>query len=622
MNSGRQYLINYSNSILIILLLNIVFYSPDCISQDQAKADSIEKIYNSNRKAKKDLEILKGLTINTTDPNKKLKFADELIAVAKQKDSITYIFTGLTQKGHARISQGDFSEALDIYFQAAGFARTKEEQALIKVTLGDVYSLTRNHDRSISYYNEAIEIFRNTGNLENLGSVLFNAADQYLKDDQIEKSILYLKEAEDIFKEIDYDLGLAYSLGTLGLAYARQGRNIEAEENLQQAIQSLEKVEDYAPICEFLNGMSDIYFEKKEDSIALEYAMLSRDLSKAYGFKNETSEANLRLSNIYESTGDTEEAFKYYKEYITYRDSTLNVEIAQNMSGLRADYEVSQKQAEIDLLAEKGKNQQLVVISIGVASFLICLLAFGLYRRNRFIKKTSSIIEKERNRSDKLLLNILPAETAKELKKNGRVKAKKFASVTVLFADFKRFTLVAEKLPPERLIKTIDYYFSQFDRIMEKYGIEKIKTIGDSYMAASGLPFPTHDHASRIIKAAFEMTEFVRETKEKSLFDDADFEVRIGLNSGPVVAGVVGIKKFAYDIWGDTVNIASRMESHSEIGKVNISENTYALVKDEFPCEYRGEVEVKNNRLLKMYYVERRKENMEQEDAKSMVGNS
>ncbi|WP_257710688.1 adenylate/guanylate cyclase domain-containing protein [Gramella sp. MT6] len=585
-----------------------------CVSQkDQNKADSLEVIYNNSREARKDLEILKDLAKNSMDPSKQLKYSNELLATAQEKNSHDYLFIGYLQKGHALTARGDYSEALENFFKAASVAENQSELGLIKITLGDIYSLTQNHDRAIKYYNEGIEIIRQSNDSIPLGSALFNAGDEYLKNKQVDKAIIYLKEAEEIFKGLKYDYGIAYCLGTLGLAYAQIGRNEEAEANIQQAIQFLEKYEDYSPICEFLSGMSDIYAEKGRDSTAIEFALLSRDLAKAYGFKNEIREANLRLSQIYENRGNLLEAYKYYKEYIVYKDSVMNVSTAQSMAGLRADYEVAQKQAEVDLLNVQRENQKLVVISIAIASFLVCLLAFGLYRRNRFIKRTSKIIEKERNRSDRLLLNILPEETARELKKNGRVKAKKFESVTVLFADFKRFTLVAERLPPERLIKTIDYYFSQFDRIMEKYGIEKIKTIGDSYMAASGLPFPTNDHASKMLKAAFEMTEFVKETKENSLFDDADFEVRIGINSGPVVAGVVGIKKFAYDIWGDTVNIAARMESHSEIRRINISENTYELIKDEFQCEYRGEVEVKNQRILKMYFVNGVKESIKKE---------
>jgi len=587
----------------IILVCTLSLLSMSSYSQDQTRADSIEKIYNSSNKAKQDLKVLKGLAENTIAPYMKLKFSEELLKVAKKKDSLSYLYTGYLQKGNALASRGDFSEALESYFEAASVAKNEKELGLIKVTLGDVYSLTKNHDRSLNYYNEAIEIFRKLQDSLTLGSVIFNAGDGYLKNNQIDLAVSYLKESEQIFKNINFDLGLAYCSGTLGLAYAKLGRNEEAEKNIQQAIQALEKVEDYSPICEFLNGMSDIYTEKNEDSTAIEFASLSRDLAKTYGFKNETREANLRLAQIYEKTGNIPEAYKFHKEYILYKDSVLNVSTAQNMAGLRADYEVAQKQVEVDLLSAQRENQQLVVISIAVASFLICLLAFGLYRRNRFIKRTSALIEKEKNRSEHLLLNILPEETARELKKNGKVRAKKFESVTVLFADFKRFTLLAENLPPERLIKTIDYYFSQFDKIMEKYDIEKIKTIGDSYMAASGLPFPNKDHAYKILMAAFEITQFVKETKENSLFDDANFEVRVGLNSGPVVAGVVGTKKFAYDIWGDTVNIAARMESHSEVGKINISENTYDLIKDKCKCEYRGEIEVKNGRILKMYYV-------------------
>ena len=240
--------------------------------------------------------------------------------------------------------------------------------------------------------------------------------------------------------------------------------------------------------------------------------------------------------------------------------------------------------------------------------FLSALIAFGLFRRNKFIQKTKRIIEEEKNRSDELLLNILPEDTAHELKENGKVEAKRFDSVTVLFTDFKSFTSYSENLPPEKLVKSVDYYFSKFDAIIEKYGLEKIKTAGDSYMCAGGLPFPTKDHATKMTLAAFEIIRFVEDTKHSDKNDIAYFDIRVGINTGPVVAGVVGTKKFAYDIWGDTVNVASRMESASNPGKINVAENTYQLIKDAFECEYRGEIEVKNKGMMNMYFANRIKE--------------
>ena len=181
--------------------------------------------------------------------------------------------------------------------------------------------------------------------------------------------------------------------------------------------------------------------------------------------------------------------------------------------------------------------------------------------------------------------------------------AKKYASVTVLFSDFVGFTSYAEKLSPEDLVKTIDYYFSKFDLIMDKYGLEKIKTIGDAYMAAGGLTDKTVDHAKQMVLAAKEMNDFVAKAKDDSS-TSATFDIRIGINTGPVVAGVVGTKKFAYDIWGDTVNIASRMESNSESGRINITEYTHDIIKNDFNFDYRGELAVKNRGDLKMYFVD------------------
>ena len=231
------------------------------------------------------------------------------------------------------------------------------------------------------------------------------------------------------------------------------------------------------------------------------------------------------------------------------------------------------------------------------------LLAIGLFRRNKYINKTKFIIDEAKKKSDELLCNILPEETAEELKKYGKVEAKKYESVTVLFTDFKGFTKYAEELPPEKLVETVDMYFSEFDKIVEKYNIEKIKTIGDAYMCAGGLPEPSENHAEMMVKAAKEIAEFVKKKKQVHRVNESRFDIRIGIHTGPIVAGIVGKNKFSYDIWGDTVNVASRMESSSEAGKINVSETTYELIKDKFSFESRGEVKVKNRGSIKMYFI-------------------
>lgn len=206
----------------------------------------------------------------------------------------------------------------------------------------------------------------------------------------------------------------------------------------------------------------------------------------------------------------------------------------------------------------------------------------------------------EKHKTENLLLNILPHEVAEELKENGSSEAKYYDEVTVLFTDFVNFTESSEKLGAERMLVELNECFTAFDLIMDKYGLEKIKTIGDAYLAVCGLPIKNKDHAYKSAMAALEIVHFIEERK---ITNPETLDIRIGINSGSLIAGIVGVKKFAYDIWGDTVNTAARMEQNSDKGKINISKSTYDLVKDKIVCEYRGKINTKGKGEMDMYFA-------------------
>ncbi len=220
------------------------------------------------------------------------------------------------------------------------------------------------------------------------------------------------------------------------------------------------------------------------------------------------------------------------------------------------------------------------------------------------LAEKNEILNVELQRSEQLLLNILPYETAQELKMSGKAVARYYPDITVMFTDFKGFTHIAEKLSPEQLVQEIDEFFTAFDLIMEKNGIEKIKTIGDAYMAASGLPAVNETHALDMVNAAVDIIEYMEVQKQIRIAANRPvFDIRIGIHTGPVVAGIVGHKKFAYDIWGDAVNLASRMESSGEAGQINISQCTYDRISSNYSCIFRGEIEAKNKGKVGMYFV-------------------
>ncbi len=215
-------------------------------------------------------------------------------------------------------------------------------------------------------------------------------------------------------------------------------------------------------------------------------------------------------------------------------------------------------------------------------------------------------LESEKTRADELLLNIVPAKIAEELKARNAVEPKFHDSVTIMFTDFKGFTRLAEASEPRALVHDLDQYFSAFDEIVEQHNLEKIKTIGDAYMCAGGLPEENRTHPVDACRAALRIQEYMaRVNTQREKMRLQPWELRIGLHTGPVMAGVVGKRKFTYDIWGDAVNVASRIESNGEAGRIALSENTYNHVKDQFECEHRGPIEAKNKGPLETYFLNR-----------------
>ncbi|UVC08246.1 hypothetical protein IHQ71_24335 [Rhizobium sp. TH2] len=214
----------------------------------------------------------------------------------------------------------------------------------------------------------------------------------------------------------------------------------------------------------------------------------------------------------------------------------------------------------------------------------------------------------EKQRSDDLLLNILPRNIAAELTEKGSVEPRHHPSATILFTDFVDFTRSAAELSPRELVDDLDMYFSEFDSIVARHGLEKLKTIGDSYMCAGGLMPGQKDHAVRSCLAALAIKQFVMRSNQRwAALGERPWHLRVGLHSGSMMSGVVGKKKFTYDVWGDAVNIASRMESTDEADHVNISESTYQQVKPYFDCTARGALEVKNRGKMTMYFLDRLK---------------
>lgn len=563
-------------------------------AQDQRIADSLTRIYEADLlQGVEKLELLRNLSYNENrDLDLAMGYAEELIAASQKANEPLYQYRGHRQLGQINMQLGNFEIALDNYFRALEIARELEYtqgEGSALTGIADTYSELGNSRNATNYYNQAIILLRNSRDTLDLGIAILNAGDEYFKVEKHDSALTYFAESGRLFDQMQFTVGMAYARGNQGMVYAETGNYDLAQQYINEAVAILTELEDSYAISEYLTYMADSFWEQGDSKLGLEYAHRSLDMALQFGIKQQISDTNLKLSQFYEELGDVQESLKHFKEHVAYRDSVNNLATVQRMADLRTDYEVSQKQVEVDLLNQQKRNQLIILASVGVLAAV--LLWFFV------------AIRKEKKKSDTLLLNILPEKIAKELKEKGQVESVRFENVTVLFTDFVQFSKIAAEADAKQLVQSLDYYFRMFDAITASYGLEKIKTIGDAYMCAAGLPSPDPQHVRNTIMAAREMTARVQESLEQTN-DLIRFQIRVGIHSGPVIAGIVGTKKFQYDIWGDTVNIAARMESNSEPGRINISETTYEAIREEFDCSYRGEISVKNRGELKMYFLD------------------
>jgi adenylate cyclase len=440
------------------------------------------------------------------------------------------------------------------------------------------------------------------GNLNNMGTI------HQVQGDRA-RAMEYFQKAAELSEELGLKSALAENMVNVGSIHTEQGDLARALECLRRSEAIQEEIGDKRGLAMSLNSIGLVHTKQGDLPLAVNDCQKSRALAEEIGSLDRQKGACECLYEAYKAMGDKGNALLYYEQMVAHRDSMYNEESTKKLTQLEMQYDFDKKEAATaadqekkDALAAQEMRRKNLQRNAFIGGFGLMLLLAGTFftQRNR--------ISKARKRSDELLLNILPEEVAEELKATGSAEAVHIDQVTVLFTDFKGFTAMSETLSPQQLVRDLNECFSAFDHITAKYGIEKIKTIGDAYMAAGGLPTPNSTHAMDVINAALEMRNFIAEGKARKIAAGLPyFEIRIGVHTGPVVAGIVGVKKFQYDIWGDTVNTASRMESSGAPGKVNISATTHALLSnaDTLRFEPRGLVAAKGKGDLEMFFVER-----------------
>jgi len=592
---------NYNN---IGVVYNSIFEYPRALEYYQKTLTINEQIGNKNGITNA-LGNIGNIYNELRDYPKAIEYYQRAQAISESTGNLQSLSGIFVNIGNVYTQLADYPKALEYKQKALDISEKQGNKPGIANNLsniGNVYTLLSNYSRALEYHQRALEINESISDKKGIAANLSGISAVYLLQKNYPVAVEFAQKARDLAHSIGLLSTEREALLNLSKIYEATNRYDSAYTTYQQFIILRDSMDNVEIQKQVTKKTMQFEFSKTADSLKQHQLLTAAKLNQQILLAAKQQQELLLKQNSID-LANKEKAL----QHLAYLKSQADLQYAQSQTQAKEEQltlqatRVNLQQAQLQLKdkeLQSQKTQRLFYLA-GIA--LLALLSFFIFRNYKNQQKSNRIISLEKQKSDDLLRNILPNEVALELKESGKALARNYDEVTVLFTDFVDFTKFSENSSPQQLVSELHACFKAFDEIMERHGLEKIKTIGDAYMAVSGLPLSNAEHARNAALAALDIQQYI---KHRQRTQPEVFDIRIGLNSGPVVAGIVGVKKFAYDIWGDTVNTASRMESSSEPGKINISGTTYALIKQEFPCVYRGKITAKNKGEIDMYFLD------------------
>ncbi len=536
---------------------------------------------------------------------KSLKINEEL----KNKNGIS---VALSNMGSIYAQQSNYSKALEYFIRALKIDEDLNNLSRVAMNLAGIafiYQSQSNFPKALEYYQKCLKINEELGDLRGAAYAQSNIGNLYGIDKNYTKALEYYHKAAKVLEQIGDEYGSVAILGNIGNIYMAQSQYSEAMEYFQKSLKICRKFDKKDGIALNLGNLGSLYLKQAEDSTiensenkmelilnkevnlnnAIEYSINAINAYKEIGELHSNSKSLAILSNAYKLKGDYKNALKYYKESKKLNDSIFSSENQTKIAKLEAKRENELKEKEILILKKEKENEKIQKYAMfgGIAGLGIII----------------GLILIQRRKSEKLLLNVLPAKIAKRLKAKEHPIADHFDNASIIFIDLVGFTKMSSSANPKEIVALLNDIFTIFDKLAYKHGLEKIKTIGDAYMAVAGIPEIQADHSKRTALMALDIKQ---EMKDFKTSDGTEIKFRIGIDCGAVVAGVIGEKKFIYDLWSDAVNTASRMESTGEKGQIQITENFKEELEKydgDWNFTFRGEFEIKGKGLMKTYYL-------------------